>query len=533
MARLTVRCLLALALASPAAAARWSLFPTFPWTYTRTGAATASDLVVGYQDTIWVAGTVMDGFAPTSGRDVVILFYSVTETGVAWTSTVAAKPLATALYDRAGMDEGPPQIAVAPHNFSWGNTEIEVFAAFTTTGEGQQELTVLRLLGSFAVAPSATSLSVSGYPCGAAGISVPESGTPYAVGWVTAGGVDQLFYFRQVRKNNTDFGPCVTATFWTGSVTASVTGRAIAVDGGGQAWIAAQWDRDIALFKYTPEVYQGTSAIELKAVLAPGWPRRFSTPEWDEPVAGRRDVAGNFWVVGSVDPDGAGPVGSDAAVWKFDADGNPAPGFTSPVRLSLGGQAVFYDLALDDSQNCYVTGHSGSTMVFTGYDRNGRVLPGLPIAESAGGASIEGRGIGLDSTGAAWIAATVTAAVPLSGTSYIALYRYLPTPEPAPIAPGEVRVRGPEGGVLNVVKGERMAILAWPTGSGDVRVQVRTLRGELIRELVDAGPGRQVVQLEWDGKNASGQLVASGTYAVIVTGNGVRATKRVVVVRRP
>ncbi|MEK7475318.1 MAG: FlgD immunoglobulin-like domain containing protein [Candidatus Coatesbacteria bacterium] len=530
MPRAALHLCLGLFLASPAAAARWDLTATFPWSYSVNGTEAATALGIGYLDSIWVAGNVTNAVGPTTGRDVLALYYSRTQTLVSWTAANPARPLMAVGYDRAGMDEGPPALAVHNHGFGSGDTEPEEYLVFTSTGEGLGELTTFRLRGPFLPVGGSGSSSPwhenqRGYPCGGAGVAVDGSGTPFSVGWVTANGVDQLFVVRQIRKNvgGTDSGPRVSATFWTGSLTLSVTGRAIAVDGIGNAWIAAQSGGDIVLFKYTPACYEDTFAGELFASPEPGWPRRFATAAWDEPLAGVRDVMGDFWVAGSMDADGA--------VWQFDENGNPAPGF--PVRYSPGPATVFRGIVMDAARNCYVTGSVGNDTVVMGWDHAGAPLPGLPFFLPAGVDGAAGAGIVLDSTGAIWVAATVTAAPATWGGTRIALYRYAFVPDPPPVALGEVKIRGPEGAVLNLARGERMTILAWPPGGGSVVVRIRNLRGELIRELEDTGPGHQVVTLEWDGANAAGQPVASGAYACFVTGGGLSVMKRLVVVRRP
>jgi len=112
------------------------------------------------------------------------------------------------------------------------------------------------------------------------------------------------------------------------------------------------------------------------------------------------------------------------------------------------------------------------------------------------------------------------------------LWHYAFTPDPPPVAPGEVVVRGPEGEILNLARGETVAILALPRAAGDVRVQVLTPRGELVRAFMLPGRGNELARFTWDGRNAAGEPVASGLYAVRVTGGGLAAVRRVVVYRK-
>jgi hypothetical protein len=93
-------------------------------------------------------------------------------------------------------------------------------------------------------------------------------------------------------------------------------------------------------------------------------------------------------------------------------------------------------------------------------------------------------------------------------------------------------LEAPGGGVLNLRRGERLAVRLHARTAGLVRVSVLTPRGEPVREFVrDARPD-ETLSLEWDGRNAGGEPVASGTYAIRVDGGGVRAILRVVVIRK-
>jgi len=366
-------------------------------------------------------------------------------------------------------------------------------------------------------------------------IAALNSGTPFCTGSVTADGVEHLFFVRRARLNQGGapalFGDQVTATYWTGSAQ-SITGRGIAVDGAGNAWIVAESQGDLWLFKYTHESFPGTGPADLKAVLAPGFPKQITaTAALDDPRALKRDSFGNLWVAGASD--------ARDAIWKFSPDGTRLMG---PLTFQ-GANSTLYAMVVDDQRRCFATGATWTggraELLFLGVDEQGTLLPGFPITVSVTeftGSSLEGRGIDMNREGSIWVAGTVTSGPldPWAGT-YTKLFRYDETVERLePRKAGNVLVRGPGGGVLNILKGETIDILAHPAQSGTVRVQVLTMRGELIREFTLSPPvvRQSVWRGSWDGRNAAGEQVASGVYAVRVTGGGLQAIKRVVVIRR-
>lgn len=69
--------------------------------------------------------------------------------------------------------------------------------------------------------------------------------------------------------------------------------------------------------------------------------------------------------------------------------------------------------------------------------------------------------------------------------------------------------------------------MTFDTLPAGARVRVYTLLGELVRDLTASGAGLAF----WDGKNASGALVASGVYAVFIQGDGQSKTLKVAVQR--
>jgi hypothetical protein len=70
-----------------------------------------------------------------------------------------------------------------------------------------------------------------------------------------------------------------------------------------------------------------------------------------------------------------------------------------------------------------------------------------------------------------------------------------------------------------------------PMGSGDVMLRVYDVSGRLVRTLVNGavGPGQRAVT--WDGRNARGQLVATGVYFYRLTSDTFNKTRKMHLVK--
>jgi len=357
-------------------------------------------------------------------------------------------------------------------------------------------------------------------PAVCAGVSV----TPYVVGSITADGVDQLYTARVpflYTLPGWDYVHRVTATSWSGSLTLSVTGRAVVEEASGAFRIVAASGGDVVLYRYSTETYPDPTPQDLKALIDPAFPRRIVTPEHDEPEAAVLDVLGNLWVAGSIDNDGA--------IWQFDDAGNGIPGF--PVRFNAGSPTRLTAIAVTADRHAVATGSAGGSLLLAGTDAAGVPLPSLPLVDPPPplGGTVEGRGLALERDGSAWVAGTWRYG---AGESAIRIWHFGFTADPPPVAPGEVVVRGPEGGLLNLARGETVAIMALPRQPGEVHAQVLTPRGEMVREFTATSRGNELVAFTWDGRNRAGEPVASGMYAVRVTGGDLKVVRRVVVVRK-
>jgi len=95
---------------------------------------------------------------------------------------------------------------------------------------------------------------------------------------------------------------------------------------------------------------------------------------------------------------------------------------------------------------------------------------------------------------------------------------------------GDVKIQGGENGYVNPLKGEVAEIHFWPSGPGTVNVEIFDLIGLLVWEKSKDVSGAQD-SIEWNCRNNKNDLVASGIYLVYVKGPGVKATKKVAVLK--
>ena len=66
---------------------------------------------------------------------------------------------------------------------------------------------------------------------------------------------------------------------------------------------------------------------------------------------------------------------------------------------------------------------------------------------------------------------------------------------------------------------------------GYVSILVYSVRGRLIRTLIDAHQASGIYTVTWDGTDSQGRPVASGVYFYRLTSNGQSETRRMVLVR--
>lgn len=508
-----------LTILAASAFARYDIAPWHPWTYSITGAESANALTIDAKGRVWVAGNT---WHPATGRDVLLVAWSVTQTAVQASGTMTVEPLTATEYDRDTLDEGPPGLTVREVTQASALVPQPLLVFTTSVPGGTRDLTLWRLRGMPPDSSTPLHEDFSGGHEAGVAIDRAASGTPFACGYTTSGGVDQLVAIRWTVQNPNDWSNWkrITATDWTGSLTLSLTGRATVIDPDGAAWVVAQSGGDLVLTRYTAGYIADVIPTEFVLERAAGYPRRWVTAAPDEPWAAVRDQTGEVWV--------AGESGGQAAIWRFTTAGTLVPGF--PVLLGAG---ALYALAVDGSRRCLAAGRRGADLLIAGVDVNGTAVAGLPLTATQGPDAVEGRGIAITGEGSLWVAATRTAAPATWGGSMLLVYRFAYSPEPPPVAPGELKIRGPGGEIINLHRDETLTIEALPLQPGDLTIEILTLRGEAIRRFLLPSSGHQVVTVRWDGANDAGNPVASGTYAVRVTGGGYHTIKRIVAIRRP
>jgi len=97
-------------------------------------------------------------------------------------------------------------------------------------------------------------------------------------------------------------------------------------------------------------------------------------------------------------------------------------------------------------------------------------------------------------------------------------------------AQGGVKIQGGKNGYVNPLKGEEAEIHFWPSAPGTVNVEIFDLIGLLVWNKSKDVTGAQD-SIKWNCRNSENDLVASGIYVVYVKGPGIKATKKVAVMK--
>ncbi len=108
-------------------------------------------------------------------------------------------------------------------------------------------------------------------------------------------------------------------------------------------------------------------------------------------------------------------------------------------------------------------------------------------------------------------------------------------PVQLPGVSGEVRITSTGSNPLwaNLTLGERVQILVnVPAGNGTLKLAVYTLAGEEVRMVFHASAPLGPTIIEWDGRNARGNLVAAGGYLLVVhLPDGRRIVKKIAILK--
>jgi len=348
------------------------------------------------------------------------------------------------------------------------------------------------------------------------GIAVDGSGNVYVSGCEYDTSGKQNIWVRKY----TSGGDEVWTTTYNGIFNGSDEGYGIAVDGSGNIYVTGFQE------------VSGTLEIWVRKYDSDGnevWTRTQGGPPAERSGSGIAvDGSGNVYVSGA---DYDAVKGYSIWVRKYDSEGEGiwTRTYDSPGEGEDGG----YGIAVDGSGNVYVTGYE----TVTGEEKNIWVRKYNPNGDEIwtrthnGSLSDddEGHGIAVDGSGNVCVAGVDWDAV--KGWSiWVRKYEGAFGENFQPPVQSEVKIQGGEKGYVNPKKGEVAKIHFLPSGSGVVKVKIYTLRGQLVWEGSKSVSGPQDF-IEWDGRNKDNDVVASGIYVVYVEGPGIKATKKIAVLK--
>ena len=86
------------------------------------------------------------------------------------------------------------------------------------------------------------------------------------------------------------------------------------------------------------------------------------------------------------------------------------------------------------------------------------------------------------------------------------------------------------GNLFNPMAGEQVTF-SYSVIPGHVSLKIYSLRGTLVRTMVDQDESAGDYTVTWDGRDTDGEIVASGIYLVNFESNQNKSTKKVAVVK--
>ncbi|MCX5783568.1 MAG: T9SS type A sorting domain-containing protein, partial [Elusimicrobia bacterium] len=89
----------------------------------------------------------------------------------------------------------------------------------------------------------------------------------------------------------------------------------------------------------------------------------------------------------------------------------------------------------------------------------------------------------------------------------------------------------PWNNIFNPMKGGKTTVRYDLMTSDNVKIEVYTMDQKLVKTLYDGPAPVGKGAVDWDGKNTSGSVVASGVYVLRVRGNGIDFTHKIVVIK--
>jgi hypothetical protein len=260
------------------------------------------------------------------------------------------------------------------------------------------------------------------------------------------------------------------------------------------------------------------------------WTRTYNGTDNDDDIGYgiAVDESGNVYVVGY-----EMTIAEAANIWvrKYDSDGDVV--WTRTYNDAEDNDDLGYGIAVDGSGNVYVTGSEWVTgeqdnIWVRKYDADGSIV-WTKTHDGPDNEKDRGRGIAVDDSGNVY----VTGWVDQNGEGYdiwVRKYEGAYGEHFEPPVEYNVKIQGGEKGYVNPRKGEKAKIHFQPSGSGTVKVKIYTLRGLLVWEGTKSVSGVQDF-IEWNCKNKENSVVAAGIYVVYVEGPGIKATKKVAILK--
>jgi len=404
------------------------------------------------------------------------------------------------------------------------------------------------------------------------GIAVDGSGNVYVTGWETVTGEGGNIW---VRKYDSD-GDVVWTRTYNGVANLNDCGIGIAVDGSGNVYVNGEemvtgegyniwvrkydsdgdvvWTRTYNDATNNFDIGYGIAVDGSGNVYVTGeetvtgenfniWVRKYDsdgdvvwTRTYNNDVANGSDGASGIAVDGSDNVYVTGwetVTGEGYNIWvrKYDSDGDVlwTRAYNGVANLNDSGNGI----AVDGSGNVYVNGEEmvtgeGYNIWVRKYDSDGDVVWTWTYNDAANGDDY-GYGMTVDGSGNVY----VTGYEFVTGESHniwVRKYEGAFGEHFEPPQEGSVKIQGGEKGYVNPKKGEKAKIHFQPDGSGTVSVKIYTLRGLLVWEGSKSVSGYQDF-IEWDCRNDENDVVASGIYVVYVEGPGIKATKKVAILK--
>jgi len=354
---------------------------------------------------------------------------------------------------------------------------------------------------------------------GGNGIAVDASDNVYVTGYEYVDGQSRNIWLRKYDSSGKDLW---TKTYNNNIYNGYEAGSDIAVDRDGNVYITgyeqvSDENYNIWVRKYNSE---GNEV----------WTKTYNgTTDGDDRGHGIAiDGAGNVYVTGY-----EFVTGEWENIWvrKYDSDGKEL--WTRTHNGTASGEDAGCDIALDGGGNVYVIGYEEdvkeSLNIWLGkYDSAGNEL-WTRTHNGTANDDDEGYGIAVDGSGNIY----VTGCENVRGESFniwVRKYEGAFGEHFQPPVEGNVKIQGGKKGYVNPLKGEVAKIHFKPSGAGTVNVKIFTLRGLLVWEKSKSVSGVQDF-IEWDCRNTENSVVASGIYVFYVEGPGIKATKKVAILK--